>query len=391
MAKRGNQPTRAVQKLLELAQLRAEKCELKEAELTFREALGGAKSSADAPGLMEALAGLFRLAGEALDDAAIEKWDRELDSAMAAYPKQIPSMVWYCKGAVARQRERPILAQRYFHRFLRGVKPTGDVEEIAKGWLMLSVCLFQRGRFRRARWIAERLLADSKPTAETPYRGICGTAHLVLAYIEEKKKAYDHALRHYQRAHRFFLSEHNWYYHLYVLYGYARLARLQQNYSQAYWYLDLVDQACAGPEFGLLRKLVAREMISLEQDAVDLLIDSRKGIVRTREQSAIPLGKQYVLLQILEALSDAHGALAESDAVGAQGLSKGEIIERVWHEKYRPEQHDNKLYYNINRLRKLIEPDVRKPQYLLNWKEGYRLAPGLKIQWVGEHFNKSRG
>ncbi|NDD91733.1 hypothetical protein EBZ37_06585, partial [bacterium] len=49
----------------------------------------------------------------------------------------------------------------------------------------------------------------------------------------------------------------------------------------------------------------------------------------------------------------------------------------------RPLAHDNKLYYNINRLRRLIEPDMKQPQYLLNWKEGYRLAPGLRVQVVG--------
>ena len=67
-----------------------------------------------------------------------------------------------------------------------------------------------------------------------------------------------------------------------------------------------------------------------------------------------------------------------------RGLSKAEIIQHVWSEPYRPEAHDNKLYYNINRLRKLIEPDVRKPQYLLNWKEGYRLAPGFVSSTSGE-------
>lgn len=65
------------------------------------------------------------------------------------------------------------------------------------------------------------------------------------------------------------------------------------------------------------------------------------------------------------------------------GLSKAEIIQRVWKEKYRPEAHDNKLYYNINRLRKLIEPDTKHPQYLLNWREGYRLAPGLRVRLEG--------
>jgi DNA-binding winged helix-turn-helix (wHTH) protein len=113
---------------------------------------------------------------------------------------------------------------------------------------------------------------------------------------------------------------------------------------------------------------------------VDLLIDSRQCVIKTRDGGEISLGKQYVLLHILEVLSNAHSREGDDRE---RGLSKAEIIERVWSESYRPEAHDNKLYYNINRLRKLIEPDVRNPQYLLNWKEGYRLAPGLRIHFVG--------
>ena len=141
-----------------------------------------------------------------------------------------------------------------------------------------------------------------------------------------------------------------------------------------------MDKAASAPEFGLLRREVAAERSRLEQDAVDLLIDSRKGTIRTRENSQVSLGKQYVLLHILEALSDAHGRSGNDQE---RGLSKAEIIEYVWKESYRPDVHDNKLYYNINRIRKLIEPNVREPQYLLNWKEGYRLAPGLRIHYVG--------
>ncbi|MEK6706757.1 MAG: winged helix-turn-helix domain-containing protein [Bdellovibrionota bacterium] len=179
------------------------------------------------------------------------------------------------------------------------------------------------------------------------------------------------------------MAEHNWYYHLYVLWGYARICRLQRNYVQAYWYLDLLEKTTSGPGFGLLRRDILADRVKLEQDAVDLLIDSRQGIIKTRETKKISVRKQYVLLHILEVLSEAHSRQGDDME---RGLSKAQIIEYVWKEKYQPEAHDNKLYYNINRLRKLIEPDVRKPQYLLNWKEGYRLAPGLKIQLVdGKH------
>jgi DNA-binding winged helix-turn-helix (wHTH) protein len=141
-----------------------------------------------------------------------------------------------------------------------------------------------------------------------------------------------------------------------------------------------MDKAAEGPEFGLLRREIDKERTRLQDDAVDLLVDSRKCLLKTRESGKIPLGKQYVLIHILEALTNAHERAGDDME---RGLSKAEIIERVWKERYRPEAHDNKLYYNINRLRKLIEPDVRNPQYLLNWKEGYRLAPGLRVQFIG--------
>jgi DNA-binding winged helix-turn-helix (wHTH) protein len=94
------------------------------------------------------------------------------------------------------------------------------------------------------------------------------------------------------------------------------------------------------------------------------------------------------LLHILEALLNAH---EKTGGDFERGLSKAEIIESVWKESYSPEAHDNKLYYNINRLRKIIEPNIRKPQYLLNWKEGYRLAPGLRIQYVGDRGREHEG
>ena len=136
----------------------------------------------------------------------------------------------------------------------------------------------------------------------------------------------------------------------------------------------------------MIKRELARERSRLEQDSVDLLIDSQRGYVKTRTSEQISFKKQYVLLDILKVLSEAHrGGSAEKpeEENEAKGVSKGAIIERVWGEKYRPEAHDNKLYYNINRLRKLIEPDAKHPQILVNWKEGYRLAPGLKVQWVG--------
>ena len=375
-----------VQSWLQLGQLRFEKCELRESQVAFQMALQLARRSGDLRVTMEALSGLLRVCSESLDEAAVLKLEQSLEELMQKHPSSVPPMAWYCKAVVARHRKQPQVAQRFVHIYLQALEKEtaehdGVAEAAAKGWTLLAAVFLQKGKYRRARWLAETVLAQVQ---SSDFRGINGILYMVIATVHERYRNYEDALGWYQKAHGSFLAEHNWYYHLYVLLGYARVYRLQQDYAQAFWHVELVDRAAPGAEFGLLRREVAFEKAKLAQDAVDLVIDSRKGVVKTREAGQISLRKQYVLLHILEALSKAHDKPGEDLE---RGLSKAEIIRSVWNEPYRPEAHDNKLYYNINRLRKLIEPDVRKPQYLLNWKEGYRLAPGLRIHFIGGQRN----
>lgn len=375
--------TEEAKELLNLAQMWSEKCELAQAREVYGKAKAVAEKAGDHRSLMEAISGQLRIAGESLDESGIERLEDVLDGLMAKFSFKVPPMAWYCKATIARYRENWILSQRYFHRYLNAVRREAKAndrenpEGIARAWANLASCLRQRGHLERSKWLAEAILRRYENHS---FRGINGTLYLILGRIAEARRDLKTAVEWYQKAYVSYLGEHNWYLHLYVLYAFARIARMQQSYVQAYWYLDLIEKAAAGPEFNVLKRQISRERTKLEQDAVDLLIDSRKAVVKTREAGSISLRKQYVLLHILEALSSAHERQGEDRE---RGLTKAEIIERVWGEKYRPEAHDNKLYYNINRLRKLIEPDVRQPQYLLNSKDGYRLAPGLRIQYVG--------
>ncbi|MGE0616461.1 MAG: winged helix-turn-helix domain-containing protein [Bacteriovoracia bacterium] len=367
---------------LKIAHLRMEKCELKQAQEAFLLAYFFAKKENDPRGLGEALVGILRFSGEALDESAVNYWSAELEKFMRENPDRMPSKVWYCRGAAASYRKEWKQSQREFHRYLRAVRQDQMLPEdeyhqsVARAYIMLANAFQQRGLVRRAQWLAERLLENYE---KMRLRGINGTVYLVLGNLAERRQDYKTAMDWYQKAHAVFLEEHNWYHHLYVLYGYARVARQQQDYRQANFYLDLIEKAASMPEFGVLRRELALERKRLQKSAVDLLVDGRRGVIKTRENQEISLRKQYVLLDILKALLDAHNRQQDDPT---RGLSKAQIIQKVWHERYRPEAHDNKLYYNINRLRKLIEPDARQPQYLLNWKEGYRLAPGLRVQWV---------
>ena len=292
--------SRAIQDLLQLAILRAEKCDLIEAKQAYETALTLAKKAKDVRLTIEAVSGLLRLAGEAKDEKMVQALDRELTILMSAHPKKIPPMAWHCKGAIASHCKEPLLAQRYFHRYIRSV--TED-EGLAKGWLMIAITFSQRNHFRRAEFLARQIL---KQYSGRKFRGINGITHLLLGNIAERRKSFELAWDHYKKAQSELLGEHNWFYHLYVLYGYARLSRLQQNYTQAYWYLDLLVKATEAAEFGALKSEIQSEIDRLKKSAVDLLIDARRGVVKTKTGENISLKKQYVLLYILEVLSQAH-------------------------------------------------------------------------------------
>ena len=103
---------------IDLARLRFEKCELLEAEAAYVFALKEAKKKKDLQRTMEALGGLLRLAGEALNQVAHAKLESELDSVMAQNPDSIPPWAWYCKAASARHNDEPKKALIWFRKCL---------------------------------------------------------------------------------------------------------------------------------------------------------------------------------------------------------------------------------------------------------------------------------
>ncbi|MBU6374668.1 MAG: helix-turn-helix domain-containing protein [Bdellovibrionales bacterium] len=372
-----------MRELLRLGLVLAEKCALEDARRAFREAFERARHAGDVSLTAEGIARLLRMASESRDWAEINVWERELKALMASFPSQIPSTVWYCQAVLSGQKEQWRQAQTHLLQYLRALdhEPEsapllGKREATARAWVMLANTFAQRGHLRRAErllnWVRKEFEPDSLPS-------INGLVYLQQGWLNLRRRDAQGASGWIDKAHAAFLAGHNWYNHLFVLYAYACLARIQSDYPKAQWYLELLERATEAPGFDFFREQIQRERSRLQQDAVDLHVDGRKLQVRTRESHGISLGKQYVLLHILEALSEAHQQSADYE----RGLSKSELIERVWGERYRPLAHDNKLYYNINRLRRLIEPDMKQPRYLLNWKEGYRLAPGLRVQVVG--------
>ncbi|MBS1960474.1 MAG: winged helix-turn-helix domain-containing protein [Bdellovibrionales bacterium] len=392
-----------VKELLRRGNLRVEKCELKEAGLFFELALDRAKQNRDIRGVSDSLAQLLRYSSEIGDESAIQKWTNELEIflAQAAGGALTPS-VWYCRGIVAFRSAQYKKAQVLFHRFWREIEKEENegaasvssegqssgasatalsvhqefMRMKAQALLALALVAHAQGKTQRARYFGEVILAYAE--RERP-RSILSSTYLMLCRIAERSGDTPAAKAWLQKAFAESVSEHNWYHYMYVLYGFARIARMDQDFIQARFYLDLLEKAVVQDEFKNFRAEIAEERVKLNLNRVDLEIDLNRGVIRTRE-GEINLRRQHLLIDILHQLALAHDEKS-------QGLSKQEIIEKVWKETYEPEAHDGKLYYNINRIRKVIEQDSKHPQYLLNWRQGYRLAPEIRIRLIeGENW-----
>jgi DNA-binding winged helix-turn-helix (wHTH) protein len=384
----------SIRELLKLGHLQFEKCELSESRKIFEQALSQAKQIESPRLILESISSLLYIAGEAIDYKAIEKWEAEISEVSKKYKTELPPLVWYCRASVEFRKEdlnNLSLVKKLMLKFLRMNRQDSEVSLKeretweAKAFLVLVLVAIKKGLKNRAHLLLQSI--ESRYYGKG-YAGIDGLISLYFGLLNEYSGDLPKALTYFKQAHGSFLSEHHWYFHLYVLQGYARIARAQRQFGQALFYLDLIEKAASGPEFNFLRVRVQNERLRLERDTVDLFVDVQKGIVQTREGEKISLRKQYVLMDILKVLSI---AFLEGHSDEEKVLSKAEIINKVWRENYRPEAHDNKLYYNINRLRKLIEPNIKVPKYILNWKEGYRFAPGLNIKFVGEDQSSGMG
>lgn len=377
----------SVKELIRRGNLRIEKCEIREAGQYFAWALEKAKQTRDLRAMSDALSYLLRFASELGDETLVQKWTNELDMFVAQSPSQsLTPHVWYCKGILAFREAQLKKAQILFHRFWREVDAEENAMMTSEGvavqrfeysrmrsqaLLALGVVAHAQGKLKRARFFADVILKFAE--VEKP-RSILSSTYLMLCRIAERQGDTAQAKQWLQKAFADSVSEHNWYHYLYVLYGLARVARVEQDFIQARFYLDLLDKAVSPQEFKGFHLEIAEERVKLNLNRVDLEIDLNRGLVRTRECET-SLKRQHLLMDILVHLAQAH-------ADKTQGLSKQEIIERVWKEPYDPAAHDGKLYYNINRIRKLLEPDLKSPQYLLNWRQGYRLAPEIRIRLV---------
>lgn len=105
------------------------------------------------------------------------------------------------------------------------------------------------------------------------------------------------------------------------------------------------------------------------QQSTDIEIDRNSHYIREKHLGEIPFHNKFTLMRILCLLAETPG----------REFSKEQLAKEIWGQEYNPLRHDNNIYININRLRKLIEPNPRESRYIMNGPRGYYFNPEMKV------------
>jgi tetratricopeptide (TPR) repeat protein len=102
----------------------------------------------------------------------------------------------------------------------------------------------------------------------------------------------------------------------------------------------------------------------------DITINVQDNTVSEISKGKVELNNQFILLELLVEFVKKQGSV----------VTKADLAEILWNQDYDPSQHDNKIYVTIRRLRKLLEPNPKKPHYILRTKEGYQINPACIVE-----------
>lgn len=216
----------------------------------------------------------------------------------------------------------------------------------------------------------DRLERDVQAAMDSKMHGIEGTLLLIEARCLRKQKKYQKALDCFWQAHRLFKSHKIWNYYYHVLLGLGLTYLDMRDVARANIFFDLIDDAIADLELHSLKRELKK--IRSRSKAIDnrLLLDRERKLAIEKDKGEIHFERRFILLEILYLLASDPGKV----------FTKDQLVRLIWKENYNPMLHDSKVYTSISRLRKLIEPDFKKPVYILNERDGYVFNPNVQVE-----------
>ncbi len=146
------------------------------------------------------------------------------------------------------------------------------------------------------------------------------------------------------------------------------------NKKQAQMFFDLAKKNINKEQKSLLLYMEQlKEQENLDQtnetETYDIVFNLTDHSIVEKHKGCIDLKNQFILIDLLKLFLLNPGV----------SYSKEKIIQEIWKQNYSPEDHDNKIYVTIKRLREMIEANSCKPQYICRNNAGYYLSKQAKI------------
>jgi DNA-binding winged helix-turn-helix (wHTH) protein len=187
------------------------------------------------------------------------------------------------------------------------------------------------------------------------------------------------ALDKYWAAHSILKSHRNWGTYYYVLLGLGQAYVALGNSDRAQIFFDLVSDAVSDLELNRLKRLLDKvSQVTAVDHSNRLLIDRERKVIIEPKIGEVHFERRFVLLEIFYLLASQPGKI----------FSKEDLVDKIWRESYNPMIHDSKVYTSISRLRKLIEPDFKRPVYILNERDGYAFSATVVLEEVSSRNRK---
>lgn len=387
--------------LFELGQLYVEKCDFPNAVDCFEKVKTEALQFHLYDNYFRSINALMRIHAERLDFDKCESLVREISqvgSGLKSFKRYQPK-IDFNQGVSAMHRNEPMLARVHFEAAIGHVNDLlideslakRDREELLRDRLLCRTCIAMLERDSKNQRVAleqgDELIQEIYDLShgEKAFEfqqlhdieaGITIMQGHCLRELGEPQKALDK----YWAAHSILKSHRNWGTYYYVLLGLGQAYVALGNNERAQIFFDLVADAVSDLELNRLKRALDKVSRASAIDTSNrLLIDRERKVIIEPKIGEVHFERRFVLLEIFYLLASQPGKI----------FSKEDLVDKIWRESYNPMIHDSKVYTSISRLRKLIEPDFKRPIYILNERDGYAFSSTVVLEEVSSRNRKA--
>lgn len=386
--------------LFELGQLYLEKCDFPNAVDCFEKVKTEALQFHLYDNYFRAIACLLRIHAERLDFGKYDSLLREVvqvGSSLSGYKRYEPK-IHYKQGIAASYRQQRDEARLHFGqaRALLEVlvkdstlakKDREDVQrDLLSSRYALAMLEKDAGNPALSLKFAEELLKEIEELhhGEAPFEhvhlhDIEASLHILRGQCHRELGDANKSLDCFWTAHSILKTYRSWSNYYYVLLGLGRAYQALGNTERAQIFFDLISDAVGNLELNALKKMLERVSAGAQPNRNRLIVDRERKVIVENKIGEVHFERRFVLLEIFYLLASHPGKV----------FSKEDLVDKIWRESYNPMIHDSKVYTSISRLRKLIEPDFKRPVYILNERDGYAFNAAVQLEEVGSRIRKS--